>query len=313
MLHIECQLAPESIGGSSFVTIKLAENFRAVFYAPFYAAQALGFYAREGVEIELLSSSVPGDAVAALLAGAIDITWGGPMRVMKAHDQDPGSPLVCFCEVVARDPFYLVGRSNGAAFKLTDLPRLRFAAVSEVPTPWMCLQHDLREQGLDPDRLPRAADRPMSENLAMLHDRQLDVVQVFEPYVSMALNESSGDILYAASARGPTVYTTFIATRDGMVRHRTAFAGMVRAIEHMQRWLADHSAAELAEVAAPFFPEVARDVLVASLERYRAAGLWSRTPEISEQGFARLADSLLSGGFISRRPAYADCVDQSVA
>jgi len=80
--------------------IKLAENFRAVFYAPFYAAQALGFYAREGVEIELLPSSVPGDAVTALLAGAIDITWGGPMRVMKSHDRDPDSPLVCFCDCV---------------------------------------------------------------------------------------------------------------------------------------------------------------------------------------------------------------------
>jgi NitT/TauT family transport system substrate-binding protein len=151
----------------------------------------------------------------------------------------------------------------------------------------------------------------MPENLAMLRDRQLDVVQVFEPYVSMALNESAGDILYAASARGPTVYTTFIATRDGMARHRTAFAAMVRAIEHMQHWLAEHSAAELAEVAAPFFPEVARDALVSSLGRYREAGLWSRTPEISKQGFERLAESLLSGGFISRRPDYADCVDRA--
>ena len=293
--------------------IKLAENFRAVFYAPFYAAQALGFYAREGVEIELLSSSVPGDAVTALLAGAIDITWGGPMRVMKAHDRDPNSPLVCFCEVVTRDPFYLVGRSNGAAFELADLPRLRFAAVSEVPTPWMCLQHDLREQGIDPDRLARAADRPMLENFAMLRDQQLDVVQVFEPYVSMALKESTGDILYAASTRGPTVYTTFITTRDGIVRHRTAFAAMLRAIQHMQRWLAEHSAAELAEVAAPFFPEVERDVLVTSLGRYREAGIWSRTPTVSQEGFARLAESLLSGGFISRRAAYADCVDRSVA
>ena len=123
MLHIECRLAA-GYWRILFVKIKLAENFRAVFYAPFYAAQALGFYAREGVEIELLSSSVPGDAVTALLACAIDITWGGPMRVMKAHDRDPNSPLVCFCEVVARDPFYLVGRSNGAAFELTDLPRL---------------------------------------------------------------------------------------------------------------------------------------------------------------------------------------------
>ena len=31
--------------------IKLAENFRALFYAPFYATQTLGFFAREGVEL----------------------------------------------------------------------------------------------------------------------------------------------------------------------------------------------------------------------------------------------------------------------
>src|SRR4051794_15502751 len=49
--------------GSFPMPIKLSENFRAVFYAPFYATQALGFYAREGVEVELVSSAVPGDAV----------------------------------------------------------------------------------------------------------------------------------------------------------------------------------------------------------------------------------------------------------
>jgi NitT/TauT family transport system substrate-binding protein len=88
--------------------IRLAENFRAVFYAPFYAAQSLGFYAEEDVEVELVGSSVPGDGASALLNDTVDLTWGGPMRVMKAHDLQPSSPLVCFCEVVARDPFFLV-------------------------------------------------------------------------------------------------------------------------------------------------------------------------------------------------------------
>jgi NitT/TauT family transport system substrate-binding protein len=47
--------------------IKLAENFRAVFYAPFYATQALGFYAREGVEVELIKSPAPAAAASDLL------------------------------------------------------------------------------------------------------------------------------------------------------------------------------------------------------------------------------------------------------
>ena len=292
--------------------IKLAENFRAVFYAPFYAAHTLGFYAKEGVEVELLSSSAPGYGVSALLDGTVDITWGGPMRVIKASEQQPTSPLVCFCEVVSRDPFYLIGRNTGPHFELTDLPSLRFAAVSEVPTPWMCLQHDLRENGVDLSKLNRMVDRSMSENFAALCNNQLDVVQVFEPYPSMALQVGAGEILYAASTRGPTVYTTFIATHAGIERHRTAFVKMVNAIRHMQTWLAEHSAEELAKVTESFFPDVARDILVNSLRRYRQAEIWARTPDISRKGFARLSESLLSGGFIARMPAYEDCVDQSL-
>src|SRR6516225_1293343 len=107
-------------------------------------------HAHEGVAVELVNSPAPAAAASALLEGTIDLTWGGPMRVMKARDQNDDSPLACFCEVAARDPFFLVGR--GARFRLTDLPALRLATVSEVPTPWLCLQQDLREHGLDPDR-----------------------------------------------------------------------------------------------------------------------------------------------------------------
>jgi NitT/TauT family transport system substrate-binding protein len=232
--------------------------------------------------------------------------------VMKARDEDPRSSLVCFCEVAGRDPFFLVGKSDRQPFRLTDLPRLRLATVSEVPTPWLCLQHDLREQGVDPDRLDRIANRTMADNLAALHRGELDVVQMFEPYVSMALAAGAGDILYTASARGPTVYTTYLATRESIARNRDAFAAMTRATRRMQDWLGGHSADELAKVTAPFYPDVPPDMLVRSLQRYRDAGLWSHTTEVSRAGFARLADSLRSGNFISHTPRYEDCVEQSL-
>jgi NitT/TauT family transport system substrate-binding protein len=293
------------------MAIKLAENFRAVFYAPFYATQALGFYAREGVEVELIDSPAPAAAQSALLDGTIDLSWGGPMRVMKARDADRNSPLVCFCEVAARDPFFLVGRSDRPAFQLTDLPHLRFATVSEVPTPWLCLQHDLRQHGIDPDRLERVTDRTMHDNLQALRNNELDVAQMFEPYASMAVRAGFGKILQAASARGPTTYTTFLATRDGIARNRAAFAAMVRGVRCTQSWLFDHSVEELTDVVAPFYP-LDRDLLASSLRRYREAGVWALGPEVSREGFTRLSECLLSGGFISRMYGYEECVDQSL-
>jgi NitT/TauT family transport system substrate-binding protein len=292
--------------------IKVSENFRAVFYAPFYATQALGFYAREGVDIDLINSPMPAANAPRLLDGSIDLSWGGPMRVMKAREIDPHSPLVCFCEVAARDPFYLVGNGNRPEFRLADLTRLRLGTVSEVPTPWLCLQHDLRQIGIDPHRLDRVADHTMAENLDSLCSGELDVAQMFEPYASMALKSGIGNILYAASARGPTVYTTFLATRDSIERNRAAFAAMVRAVRRMQSWLGDHGSEELAAVVAPFYPDVASDLLTNALRRYHEAGVWALSPEVSREGFARLAASLLSGGFISRMHAYEDCVDESL-
>jgi NitT/TauT family transport system substrate-binding protein len=294
------------------MAIKLAENFRALFYAPFYATQALGFYAREGVEVELINSPAPGAAISSLLDGTIDLSWGGPMRVMKAHDIDPRSPLVCFCEVAARDPFFLVGRVNRSEFQLADLTRLRLAIVSEVPTPWLCLQHDLRQNGIDPYLLERVADRTMGDNLDALRRGEVDVVQVFEPYASMALKSGVGHILYAASARGPTVYTTFLATRDSIMKNRAPFAAIVRAVRRTQSWLSGHGAEELAAAIAPFYADVASDLLVSALQRYHGAGVWAQSPDVSREGFARLAAGLLSGGFLAHTPLYEDCVDQAV-
>ena len=292
--------------------IRLMENFRAVFYAPYYATHALGFYQREGVEVELKTSDAPGDAVPKLIDGSIDVTWGGPMRVMKAHDQDKNSPLVNFCEVVSRDPFFLIGKKGAKPFRLADLAGQKFASVSEVPTPWMCLQQDLRDQGIDPQKLPRFSDRAMTRNYLALQAGDIEVMQAFEPFISMAEKDNAADILYAASARGPTAYTAFIATREACARHHDEFAAMTRATAKMLSWLYANPAEKLAEGVASFFPDVPKDILVASLGRYKDAGLWPRETRMIPQGFARLAQSLHSGGFISRMPGYDECVEPTL-
>src|SRR6202035_3718933 len=102
----------------------------------------------------------------------------------------------CFCEVVARDPFFLIGRADRPTWTLADLPRLRVATVSEVPTSWLCLQNDLRRNGSDPERLERVATRTMPANFEALRNDELDVAQMFEPYVSMALQQGIGKVLY---------------------------------------------------------------------------------------------------------------------
>src|SRR5258706_15328670 len=143
------------------MAIVLQETLRAVFYAPFYVALARGAFAAEGVDVSFVTAPRPDEAAAGLARGAVDVGWGGPMRVILMHERDPGLDLVCFCEVVTRDPFFLVGRAPRPDFTVADLRDLRLGSVAEVPTPWLCLQDDVRRAGLDPAALNRVADRAM--------------------------------------------------------------------------------------------------------------------------------------------------------
>jgi NitT/TauT family transport system substrate-binding protein len=292
--------------------LRIAENFRAVFYAPFYAIRALGLAEREGLQIEWLPSDTPGGALEQVKSGEIDGQWGGPMRVLKDHDSSGSGKLVCFAEVVCRDPFYLIGRDKAQRFELKDLDAMRVGIVSEVPTPWYCLRADLEDAGVDTDAMMQKPGRlvgnlTMPQQLAALAAGKLDAVQLFEPYASRALADGNA-ILYAASSRGPTSYTTFICSRDGVSGKRDAFAALHRATQAMLDWLAKEGAAELARVTAPFFPDVPQELLRSALERYDQAGLWSRTSTVSKPGFDRLAHSLQAGEFIKHRATYEACV-----
>jgi len=292
--------------------LRLFENYRFVLYAPFYAAHALGAYADEGLEVELLPSPGPGRAEAALAAGEVDVAWMGPIRLMKQHDDHPDSPLVAFAEVVCRDPFSLVGAEPYPEFRLFELGHMRFVSVSEVPTPWLCLEHDVREMGVDPGWIPRITDRTMAESVVALHDGSIDVAQLFEPFVEEAV-AGGGAIWHRASARGRTSYTAFVTTRGRLDRDPEPFARMVRAIYKTQRWVAAESPRTLAAAIAEYFPALDRSLLTRALARYQGQGVWGRDPVLSEEGYDRLRRALIGNGYLKREVPFADCVDNRLA
>jgi NitT/TauT family transport system substrate-binding protein len=65
--------------------IALIENFRAVFYTPFYALFALHAYEAEGLDVQRVMSTQPAETMQLLLSGKGDVAWGGPIRLMAAN------------------------------------------------------------------------------------------------------------------------------------------------------------------------------------------------------------------------------------
>jgi NitT/TauT family transport system substrate-binding protein len=295
------------------MAIVLQESLRGLFYAPFYVALSRDAYAAEGVEVRFVSSPRPGDAAHNVMAGVVDVCWGGPMRVMQTYQQLPGCDLVSFAEVVTRDPFMLVGREPRPGFVLRDLLELRVATVSEVPTPWMCLQEDLRRTRVDPTALRRVSDTTMEENVAALRRGEVDAVQVFEPFAAALLAEGAAYLWYAQASRGPTSYTTFYTRRGALNARRDELHRMVRAIYRVQKWVAAADGAAIAAAIAQYFPEVPPPLLADACSRYKGLRIWGNDPRVPRAGYDRLQASLVSGGFVSPGTPYEVAVDNSLA
>ncbi len=293
--------------------ITLSENFRALFYAPFYAAIATGAYAAEKVEVQLRDSAEPGNAAADLRAGRVDVMWGGPLRVLLTHAADPSSDVVCFCDVVARDPFFVVGREPKPDFRPRDLVAVRFASVAEVPTPWLCLQDDIRRDGADPAMLDRTSGPSMADNAEALRAGKLDAVQLFQPYAEELLALGTGHVWYAAADRGLTAYTTLVTRRSVLTSRREELAAMVRAMYRSLRWIAATPGTEVARVLAVFFPDVPAPIFAAAIDRYRALGLYATDPLTRPEGVARLQAAMRSGGALDRDIPFEDVVDNTLA
>lgn len=293
--------------------ITLQENLRGILYAPFYAALALGAYRREGLEVEFVSAPEPARAVEGLFAGTVDVAWGGPMRVMQTYDRRPDCDLVCFAEAVTRDPFFLIGREPRPDFTFAALYGKRVATVSEVPTPWLCLQEDLRRAGLDPDALPRVADRTMAENVAALRRGEFDVVQLFQPFAEELIVAGNGHLWYAAATRGPTSYTSFYARRTTLAARREELKMVVRGLSRTQKWLHASPPEAIADAVQSFFPAVPAPLLRAAVARYRALGIWGRNPILPRAGYERLRAGLISARFVKQAAPFEQAVDNTLA
>ncbi|MGQ0656191.1 MAG: ABC transporter substrate-binding protein [Betaproteobacteria bacterium] len=292
--------------------LTLCENMRAVPYVPFYLALAGGYWKSEGLDIRHVVSPATSQTPKKLLDGSVDVSWGGPMRVMMHHDADPACPLVCFGQVVARDPFILVGRRRKSAFRFHDLAGLRVAPAGDVPTPWMTFQDDLQRAGLDPARIAGRRVRPMKRNVQAFLRGAVDVVQVFEPHADRLVREGHGHVWHRFAERGDIAYTTFYATRRFTRAKREACRRLVRGMARAQKALFAATPRDIADAVRPFLPDLG-DALARIIGSYRDSGLWARTPDLPAAPYLRLKAALVSGGLIRRDPPYEKVVDAGLS
>ena len=301
-------------GGTETATVRLNEVTHSVFYAPLYAALELGFFSEEGLEVELTNGGGADKVMTAVLAGQSDIGLAGPeacIYVLREGRED--YPKV-FAQLTKRDGSFLVGRTGGP-FYWSDLKGATILGGRKGGVPEMTLEYVMRQNGVIPNQ-DAVVDTSVQFNMmaGAFTGGNGDYVALFEPTATQVENEGKGYILTSIGQEsGEIPYTAFFAAQSYMTAHPDIIQSFTDAVARGQTWVLTHTAAEIAEVIAPQFPDTDLEVLATVTQRHLDIDAWNDTPVMKEEALDRLQTVMETAGELESRVEFSQVVDNSFA
>ena len=131
------------------VTVRLNEVTHSVFYAPQYVAMKQGFFADEGLEVELTNGGGADKVMTAVVSGSADIGLAGPESCIYIYNQGKDDHPVIFAQLTKRDGSFLVGRAGGS-FLWDDLRGCTVIGGRKGGVPEMTLEYVMKQNGVVP-------------------------------------------------------------------------------------------------------------------------------------------------------------------
>ena len=101
--------------------VTLNEVAHSIFYAPQYVAIENGYFAEEGIDIELVTGFGADKTMTAVLSGEADIGFMGSESSIYVYSQNPDDYIVNFAQLTQRAGNFLVARQPMADFEWVDL------------------------------------------------------------------------------------------------------------------------------------------------------------------------------------------------
>ncbi len=171
------------------------------------------------------------------------------------------------------------------------------------------MQEDLRRAGIDPATIDRVSNGAIADNIEAFLSGSIDVVQVLEPYTEHLLQSGKAHLWFEGASRGVCSYTTFYTRRSFVDEHESEVIAMTEAMAETLSWVHSHDGTAIAKTIAKYFPDEDIALLARSIERYKAGGIWNKTPAFNQQGLERLRAGLISNNFIEHEVPYSEIID----
>ena len=106
---------------SGLTKITLSEVAHSIFYAPMYVAIEEGYFAEEGIDLELVTAFGADKVTTAVISGEADIAFMGSESTIYVYNQNADDYLVNFAQLTQRAGNFMVAREPMADFDWKDL------------------------------------------------------------------------------------------------------------------------------------------------------------------------------------------------
>lgn len=295
--------------------VTLSEVTHSVFYAPQYVAIEKGYFAEEGLEIELSNGQGADKVMTAVLSGSVDIGFAGPEATIYVYNEGKEDYAQVFAQLTQRDGSFLVGREPADQFDWSNLKDSVVLPGRKGGVPYMTLEYVLKSKGLIP-----GVDLTFDDSIqyalmaGSFTSGNGDYVTMFEPTASMTEKEGKGYILASIGAEsGEIPYTAYFASKSYLEEHADVVQKFVNAIYKGQLWVAQNSAKDIAELIAPSFPDTDLTILESSIQRYKDIEAYAQTPVMKEEAFDKLQTVMSDAGELKEKAPFDDLINNNFA
>lgn len=294
--------------------ITLNEVAHSIFYAPMYAAIENGYFAEEGIELDLVTGFGADKVMAAVLSGDAQIGFMGPETTVYTYNEGTSDAVVNFAQLTQRAGNFIVSREKQTDFQLSDLIGTDVLGGRAGGMPQMVFEYVLKKNDIDPSSLNIDQSIDFGSTAAAFSGGKGDYTVEFEPSATALEEEGAGYVVNSIGVEsGYVPYTAFSAKQSYIDKHKDIIQSFTNALQKGMEYVSSHTSEEIAETIQPQFSETELSTITTIVERYHAQDTWKEDLVFSEDSFRLLLDILEDADVIDHRPPYDQLVTAAFA
>lgn len=297
------------------VKVTLNEVAHSIFYAPMYVAIEEGYFADEGINLELVCGFGADKTMTAVISGEAQIGFMGSEASIYTYAEGATDYVVNFAQLTQRAGNFLVAREEMPDFTWEDLKDHLVLGGRKGGMPEMVFEYILKENGIDPEtdlEINQSID--FGSTAAAFAENQGDFTVEFEPGATTLESEGKGYVVASLGEdSGYVPYTAFSAKQSYIDENPDVIQGFTNALQKGMDYVQSHTPEEIASVIEPQFPETDLETITTIVTRYYDQDTWKSDLIFEESSFDLLQDILESADELEERVPYEDLVTTEFA